>query len=75
MLAHITERTDNTCTNDANRTKPNTFHEAFCKAGIDQKGVTSIALKIAQSMQIGGGDPQQVRGSFANKRNKNYRAF
>ena len=33
---------------ETSRIKPNTFHEAICKAGIDPKGLTWIERKIHQ---------------------------
>ena len=38
-LAHMTEGSDDKpCKNQSNKTKPNTFHEAFGKTGIDTEG-------------------------------------
>ena len=43
MLAHITNRNEDTkCTEHHYRTKPNTFHEEFCKTEIDQEGLTQV---------------------------------
>ena len=43
MLAHVTDRNKETkCSGKAIKMKPNTFHEAFCKRGIDQGGLTRL---------------------------------
>ena len=50
MLAHMTEMTDKIeFTDDTIKTtKPNTFHEAFFKTGIDPEGSTRLTSKANQ---------------------------
>ena len=46
MSSHMMDgNKDITCRNDDIRIKPNTFHEAFCKTGIDPEGLTRMTLK------------------------------
>ena len=75
MIAHMTKRTDNaTFTNDVNRTRPNTFSEAFYKTRKDSEGLKQIIPKTAQNMALAKtGIQQQLRSLFVNTRYTNYR--
>ena len=43
ILAHTMERSKDTeCTGQTSKTKPNTYQEVFCKAGIDPEGLKRV---------------------------------
>ena len=46
MLAYMTEGNEDTkCSGQANKTNPNTFHEAVCKPQTDLEGLTRVTPK------------------------------
>ena len=55
------------------KTKPNTFHEALGKIGIDPERLTQATPKTNQNMTMAKQDPQQqVRGTVASWHNKKF---
>ena len=54
MLVDINQRRDKIrCTKDANNRKhPNTFHETFCKSGIEQERLIRVTSKTDQNKNV-----------------------
>ena len=54
----------------------NTFHETFCKTGIDPEGLNRVTPKTDETTTIAKTSPQQqMRVSFINRNNTDHRCF